>query len=304
VAGLRAKEADLNQGYLWHWLDNATPKLKEKARGATFLQVSKKDIGSLQIPLPPLVEQQRIAAILDKADAVRKKRQQALALTDELLQATFLDMFGDPVTNPKGWEVGRFGDSIANGPTNGISKTKEFLGRGVSLLDNKGLYKSMWADFSDLRLIEVSRKELAKYRLVNRDVIVNRVSVKPEGVGLPVMVRTAPAECVFESNMMRVTLDSAVMDPVFLVFCLRTNGMRKRTINASNLANQASINQAGLRSLKIIRPPLDLQHRFAQIVESVEQQKATQRADLAELDTLFNALMQRAFRGELSEAVG
>ena len=89
------------------------------------------------------------------------------------------------------------------------------------------------------------------------------------------------------------------MDPLFLVFCLRTNGMRKRTINASNLANQASINQAGLRSIKVIRPPLALQHRFAQIVDATEQKKARQRADLAELDTLFNALVQRAFRGDL-----
>ena len=71
MAGLRAKEADLNQGYLWHWLDNATPKLKEKARGATFLQVSKKDIGSLQIPLPPLAEQQRIVELDAAAKAER-----------------------------------------------------------------------------------------------------------------------------------------------------------------------------------------------------------------------------------------
>ena len=84
--------------------------LRTQGRGATFLQVSKGDIASLQIPLPPLAEQKRIAGILDAADALRAKRREALAQLDTLLQSTFLDMFGDPVTNPKGWEVTCGGD--------------------------------------------------------------------------------------------------------------------------------------------------------------------------------------------------
>ncbi len=108
VAGLRAKNGKLFQGYLWHWLGHTAPELKAKGRGATFLQVSKSDIGSLQIPLPPIEEQKRIAAILDAADALRVKRRESIAQLDALLQSTFLDMFGDPVRNPKGWETVRF----------------------------------------------------------------------------------------------------------------------------------------------------------------------------------------------------
>ena len=104
VAGLRAKDGDLSQTYLGHWLDHVAPALRRQGRGATFLQVSKSDIASLQIPLPSLAEQKRIAGILDAADALRAKRREALAQLDVLLQSTFLEMFGDPVTNPMGWE--------------------------------------------------------------------------------------------------------------------------------------------------------------------------------------------------------
>ena len=115
VAGLTAKDADLHQDYLGHWLDHATPVLRSKGRGATFLQVSKGDIASLQIPLPPLAEQKRIAAILDAADALRLKRRRAIDQLDDLLQSSFLDMFGDPVTNPKGWKVTCIGDATRMG---------------------------------------------------------------------------------------------------------------------------------------------------------------------------------------------
>ena len=102
VAGLRAGP-HLNRRYLWHWLTHVTPNLAAKAKGATFKQVNRDDIGELRMALPPLPEQRRIATILDQADALRTKRRAALAKLDELTQSIFLDMFGDPATNPKGW---------------------------------------------------------------------------------------------------------------------------------------------------------------------------------------------------------
>ena len=96
--------------FLFWWLKVQEKHIQSKGRGATFKEVSKKIVEDLQIPLPPLAErskQKRIAGILDAADALRAKRREALAQLDTLLQSTFLDMFGDPVTNPMGWEVRR-----------------------------------------------------------------------------------------------------------------------------------------------------------------------------------------------------
>ena len=100
VAGLRARPG-LDGRYLWHWLTHAAPDLVTKAKGATFKQVNRQDIGALQISVPPVPEQKRIAEILDKADAMRAKRLAALTQLDTLTQSIFFDMFGDPATNPK-----------------------------------------------------------------------------------------------------------------------------------------------------------------------------------------------------------
>jgi len=95
----------LDQSYLYHFIRSYGKQFFNMAQGATVPGIGKDDIAETKIPLPPLEEQRRIAAILDKADAVRRKRKEAIALTEELLRSAFLEMFGDPVTNPKGWEV-------------------------------------------------------------------------------------------------------------------------------------------------------------------------------------------------------
>lgn len=102
VAGLRVIQNKLDKDYLWHFINSNKHQLAAKGSGSTFKQVSKSDIEEWSIPLPPLPEQKRIAAILDKADSLRRKNQQAIQLADQFLRAVFLDLFGDPVTNPKG----------------------------------------------------------------------------------------------------------------------------------------------------------------------------------------------------------
>ena len=133
VAGLRAKDADLSQAYLGYWLDHVAPVLRTHGRGATFLQVSKGDIASLQIPLPPLAKQKRIAGILDATDALRAKRREALVQLDTLLQSTFLDMFGDPVTNPMGWEERTLGALAQDSFRNGLSPSTKGIVDGEVL---------------------------------------------------------------------------------------------------------------------------------------------------------------------------
>ncbi|CDO85009.1 type I restriction-modification system, S subunit [Pseudomonas aeruginosa] len=115
VAGLRVIEDKLDASYLWYFICTHKHELASKGTGSTFKQVNRTHIAEWEIPLPPLPEQKRIAAILDKADAIRHKRQQAIQLADDFLRAVFLDMFGDPVTNPKGWEVKSVADLIRTG---------------------------------------------------------------------------------------------------------------------------------------------------------------------------------------------
>lgn len=99
----------LDSRYLYHWMSKYVDRLRELSIGGVIKYIKLGMLTDAEFPLPPLEEQKRIAAILDKADAIRRKRQQAIDLTDQLLRSVFLDMFGNPVSNPKGWPVESLG---------------------------------------------------------------------------------------------------------------------------------------------------------------------------------------------------
>jgi len=280
VAGLRAKSAHLSQAYLAHWIDHAGPALRAKGRGATFLQVSKGDIASLQIPLPPLDEQKRIAAILDAADAMRTKRRESIALLDTLLQSTFLDMFGDPVTNPMGWEIKQVGKLADNEdgkrvPVKKADREKmdgEFPYYGASgVIDNIDRYL-----FDGERL------------LIGED-------------GANLVVRSTPIAFIargkyWVNNHAHVLAFNGNAKLVFLEAMINAIDLKPYLSGTA----QPKLNQKSLNRIQIPTPPLELQCQFATIVKTVERQKARLRAHLSELDTLFASLQQRAFNGELS----
>ena len=303
VAGLRAKEAVLSQDYLGHWLDHATPVLRTKGRGATFLQVSKRDIASLQIPLPPLAEQKRIARILDAADALRAKRREALAQLDTLIQSTFIDMFGDPVTNPMGWEVKSLGDLAVKKPNNGVFRRNpeysESLDSGLPVVWVEELFRGNCIDVSQSRRLEASQTEIEKYGLLPGDLLFCRSSLKLDGIAYNNVFLGEREEALFECHLIRVSPRTDDVNPMFLNLQLRSVPMRALLKSKSKTATMTTIDQKALSSVEVVVPPLGLQSRFAAIAETVEKQKVHQHAHLAELDTLFASLKSRAFQGDL-----
>lgn len=165
-----------DRGYLYHFLQYKVPALIAKAIGGAQPNINQGIIKDVVVPLPPLGEQRRITAVLDKADALRQKRRAALARLDTLLQATFLHMFGDPVTNPMGWEVVEFsqapiriidGDRGKNYP-----KSDEFLESGHCLfLSTKNVSKRGFI-FEDCQFISKEKDQiLRKGKLKRHDVV-------------------------------------------------------------------------------------------------------------------------------------
>lgn len=281
-------------------INSQLQKLIDQAHGGVGLKhVTKSMVENLQIPLPPLAEQQRIAAILDKADALREKRRRTIAKLDELQRSVFLEMFGDPVSNPKGWKCLKMEDLIAEGPTNGLYKPASQMGSGYILLDNKGLFRGLTADFSDPRKVALSDKEFKKYQLKERDLLFNRVSVKPEGVGKAVWVDKLQELSVYESNIMRVRLKFDQVIPEYIVYFLDLPSMRTKVISLSNLANQASINQQAINSIPVLVPPISQQENFVCTIKKIWKLKDSLKESLSKLETLFLSLQQRAFSGEL-----
>ena len=298
VAGLRAKDADLSQAYLGHWLDHVAPVLRAQGRGATFLQVSKSDIASLQIPLPPLDEQKRIAGILDAADALRAKRREALAELDTLLQSTFLDMFGDPVTNPMEWEVRELKETksrVQIGPFGSLLHKEDYIVDGVPLVNPMHIVSGQVHVGSEQTVSEQKAATLSNYRLQTGDVVMGRRGE----MGRCAIVSDTEAGMLCGTGSLFVRPHPDELSSIFLARTFSSESMKRLLEGLSQGVTMPNLNRTMIEGLKVELPPLNLQHRYAAIVKSVEQQKARQRAHLAELDTLFASLQSRAFRGDL-----
>lgn len=268
-----------------------TLKFQNKTTGIINLQLDKY-LNRIQIPVPPLPEQKRIAEILDKADALRQKNKQLLATYDELLQATFLDMFGDPVTNSKGWEknlikeIGNvvtgntppratpenYGNYIEWIKTDNISSEIIYPTNSREFLSEFGMKKGRVAPVGSILVtcIAGSLSSIGNCVITNREVAFNQQ-----------INAIIPKKCnsYFLYSVMqyskKVTQDAA------------TKGMKKLLIKSN------------FEKLTIICPPIKLQDQFAQIVENIEAQKTLVKQSLQESEDLFNGLVQKAFGGEL-----
>ncbi|MBB1350965.1 MULTISPECIES: restriction endonuclease subunit S [unclassified Pseudoalteromonas] len=290
-------ETKVDRDFLIRFLESKAQYIDSEGKGATVKGITLDFLKHLEIPLPPLDEQKRIAAILDKADAIRRKRQQAIQLADDFLRSVFLDMFGDPVTNPKGWEVSTLG-KLACSFQNGTGKSKQFYGRGNKVANIGDLYEKPFFSPKKYSLLEVSEKEIQKYKLNRGDLLFVRSSVKREGVAF-CSAYDSDELCLFSSFMIRMSVDKEKVEPKFLSIQLRVNSMRQQLIEASNTATITNINQEGLSKVRIIVPNIAAQQRFLLISEKVNE--LLERSDLSSISTnsCFNSLSQKAFAGEL-----
>ncbi|ELF6472412.1 restriction endonuclease subunit S [Vibrio vulnificus] len=298
VAGLRPN-LELDKNYLWYFITANKQELAAKGTGSTFKQVSRSIVEDWQIPLPPLEEQKRIAAILDKADAIRQKRKQAIALADEFLRSVFLEMFGDPVTNPKGWEVKPLGSMILKGPTNGLYKPSSSYGSGCRILRIDGFYDGELVGEDKLKRVELSEDELVKYLLPARSVVINRVN-SPEYLGKCAFVENLSESTVFESNMMNFIVDENLINPRFLVMQLQMPNIKKQIqTRAKHAVNQSSINQQDVKGFDLLVPPIELQNKYESIVEALKKNRNALIDHQDKSFGLFSSLSQKAFSGQL-----
>lgn len=302
MAILRPKSALLDAKY-FGWVLKTDSCLNQASRsktGSAIRRIILKDLKRVQFPLPPLAEQKRIAAILDAADALRAKRRESLAQLDTLLQSTFLEMFGDPVTNPKGWddstklgEIAEIVSGITKGRKTNGTVLREVPYLAVANVQNRHL------KLDAVKTIAATKAEIEKYALMPGDLLLTEGG-DPDKLGRGSLWNGEISECIHQNHVFRVRLKSSVIAPLFLNWIVGSErGKRYFLRSAKQTTGIASINMTQLKGFSILMPPLDLQRRFATIVESIECQKTRLRAHLAELDTLFASLQSRAFNGEL-----
>lgn len=299
---LRPRPSKIEGAYLARYLQNLYltgffgAKCNAWVNQATY---GKDDLLAQLIPLPPLAEQRRIAAILDKADAIRRKRQQALALADDFLRSAFLEMFGGFFANPMKWPMVPLGELIRRGPQNGLYKPSKDYGSGTPIVRIDSFYDGKIHGLSRLKKVRLSADEVATYLLDQDDILINRVNSRSH-LGKCALVPQMSEPTIFESNMMRLSVDSARLHPVYLTRVLQSPFLNEQIQRrAKDAVNQASINQGDVTSFVIPLPPLADQQRFVDVDATIAASFPRRQHAHLEAEALFASLSQRAFRGDL-----
>lgn len=254
-----------------------------------------KFVKDLVFPLPPLETQQYIAAILDDAAALRDKTAQLLKEYDLLAQSIFLEMFGDPVTNPKGFEKGIIRDLVVEAKYGTSSKAND-EGEYPYLRMNNITY-SGYMNFEHLKYVDIKEKDLHKYIVKKGDILFNRTNSK-ELVG-KTAVFNSDTKMIAAGYLIRVRLNEK--GNPFYVWGYLNSKYGKLVLNnmCKSIVGMANINAQELQNIKILLPPTHLQNQFAEKIALIEQQKELAKQELKESEDLFNCLLQKAFKGEL-----
>lgn len=290
---LRTKE-NVHNAYINHLLKSQVFRKQAELQmtgSAGQKRVPVEFFKNYKIPLPPLEEQKKIAAILDEAHALRQKDKILIAKYEELTQSLFLEMFGDPETNPEGWELKSFEyfakfdtrmtkdfEKYAKYPHIGIANIEKETGRLIDykLVEEEGLISGKYIFGSDHIIYSKIRPNLNKVALPN-------FSGLGSADSYPLLIK--------RENTNRI----------FFAFLLRSNAFVDFILGHSTRTNIPKANKTQMKLFKGYAPPVHLQNQFAERIQNIEKQKQQAEQSLQKSEELFNSLLQRAFKGELTK---
>lgn len=298
IAHLKPRHDLIDATYLSQMLE--TPPVRRQAdklaRGVAQKTVTLSSLRDFEIPLPPLDEQKRIAAILDKADQLRQKRRQAIALLDSLTQSIFLEMFGDPVSNPKGWPTVSVDDLCA--------LVVDCVNRTAPLAEHPTAFKMIRTTNvknGNLLLSEVRYVEAEVFQRWNRratpeigDVLLTREAPVGE-----VGILETPGNFFLGQRLMLYRPDLRRMTSEFLATSFRSAFLLEQFRQSSSGSTVKHLPLPACRSFVFRVPPIELQQKFSKRVLSLKNTLSSQVIMSSQLGNLFASLQHRAFSGQL-----
>ena len=292
LAGLTVNEDICVQDYLWYALSSKVDELNSKGTGSTFKAINKKILAETEIPLLPLAEQRKIAAVLDKVSNLIAKRRQQLDKLDELVKSRFIEMVGDPVQNPLRWstrpllEMGYCKNGM-NFHTGDCGIEMHCLGVGdfknYSVIDGT----------NHLPIVSLNETPSEESMLQDGDIVFVRSNGNKALVGRCLVVYPRSTPTTYSGFCIRYRLTSDEVNITYLLRVLKTDSMRERM--AGRGANIQNLNQQILATLDIPTPPMELQEQFAAFVETTDKSKLALQKSLEKLEMLKKALMQKYF---------
>ena len=303
IAGLTPHDPEiLLPKYLRRYLDSTVEQLTSQARGVAQVNINSKILKEIEIPLPPSNAQRSVLEILDQADELRAKRQQAITLLDDLARSIFLDMFGDPVSNMHRWPVVILGD-LLSGITSGKSPICLDRSAGVGewgVLKLGAITKCVYQP-SENKALPLNTPPDERYEVHSGDVLFSRKNTR-QLVAASVFVKETPAKLLLPDLIFRFEIrEDAPLIPRYLHRLLIQSSQRRKIqdLAGGSAASMLNISKNRLSRVEIPLPPADLQVEFSDRIIMVEQLTELHHADLWALDHLFGSLQARAFCNEL-----
>lgn len=277
--------------YLYFFLKAKTEHLNALGRGATFKEISKSIVENVEIPLPPFAEQQKIANELDKISGLIAKRKNQIEKLDLLVKAKFVEMFGDPVTNPMGWEIVKL-SQLATKITDGVHAKPEYTATGKPFISVVNITSGK-VNFKNCKFVseEAYQKMTKSTHPQEGDILYTKVGAT---YGIPALVETEKEFCLYVSVCLIKVRHDAINN-VFLFRSLEQPYVKHQADDRIKGIGVPDLHLNQIREFNIILPPLPLQTQFADFVQKIEQTKTTMQKSLAALETLYKARMQEYF---------
>ena len=296
---LRPDEHRLSSRYLFHWVKSPSfiDEMVRQATGASYPAVTDAIVKSSRIPLPTMDEQRRIAAILDKAEELRAKRRAAIAHLDQLPQAIFLEMFGEPASNPKGWPTKSLAEVLAVPLRNGLSPSNSgsVMAKVLTLsaITGSGFNADAW------KVATFSFPPPASQSVDRLDFLICRGNGNLQLVGRGHFPTTSMRDTTFPDTMIAARVCTRSIEPSFLEQVWNSNAVRSQIESLARTTNGThKVNQTMLEGIRMIAPPIDLQRAYAACVETIDRAKAAHQFALAECEALFASFQNRVFTNE------
>ena len=296
VCKIIPKDTIADKHYLRHRLALLVKQIEAKTPYVTVKHLSSEELKAEEIELPSLAEQKRIAAILEKADRLHRMRRYASQLSDTFLQSVFLEMFESFLIKEQ-HEVLK--NVLALPLSNGSFENNKLYGSGTPVIWVDNLYHTITIDLSHLRRARLSDAAIAKYQVLNGDLLFTRSSLVREGIGQINIVPKLPERTAFECHIIRARVDEKKVNPFYVLGLYRSLYGRNFIMRRANTATMTTISQTAIEELPCPIPPLPPQEKFAAIVQRFERLCAQQREAGRQAEHLFQTLLHRAFSDRL-----
>jgi type I restriction enzyme, S subunit len=296
---LSPRSGNVDADFFYHLLGSKAvySEFERRASGATVKNLNIDLVRGVTVPLPPLPEQRRIAAILNKADELRAKRRVAIAKLDNLTQSIFLDMFGDPATNPKGWPVMQLKDCTARiqiGPFGSLLHQEDYVDGGIPLVNPKHIQNREIQPDASETISTRKFAELAAYHLQAGDVVMGRRGE----MGRCAIVNEDSGPLLCGTGSLFIRPDNIHTMSLFLLFLLSSAALKSRLERLSLGQTLPNLNSQIVEGLTVLLPPLIVQREFATKIAAMRSITTTQIDHATALDCLFASLQHQAFSGD------